>query len=58
MSDNVHATRPLDSSKKVLRAKFAESFAGQSEQMDSLARQLITLELAVPGIYSAALKLV
>jgi hypothetical protein len=58
MSDNVLSTRPINSSEKVLRDKFAEQLAGQSEQMDSLARQLITLELAVPGIYAAVLKLV
>ena len=58
MSDNVLPTRPPNPSEEVLRAKFAEQFAGQSEQMDALARQLITLELAVPGIYAAVLKLV
>ncbi len=50
-------TRPPSSSDKVLREKFAESIAGQSEQMDKLGQQLIALELAIPGIYATVLKL-
>jgi hypothetical protein len=50
-------TRPLSSSEHVLRDKFAESLATQSEMMDKLAQQLITLELAIPGLYATVLKL-
>jgi hypothetical protein len=50
-------TRPVNSAEKVLREKFAESFAGQAEQMDKLGQQLITLELAIPGLYATVLKL-
>ena len=51
-------SRPVNSSEKVLRDKFAESVAKQSELMDTLGRQLITLELAIPGIYATVLKLI
>ena len=50
-------SRPVTSSETVLRDKFAESIVGQSELMDRLAQQLITLELAIPGLYATALKL-
>jgi len=56
-SKTVLSTRPVTSSESVLRDKFAESIAGQSELMDKLAQQLITLELAIPGLYAAVLKL-
>lgn len=58
MNDAPLVTRPPNSAEKLLQQKFAESQAGQSELMDKLARQLITLELAIPGIYAAVLKLV
>ncbi|ACF12849.1 conserved hypothetical protein [Chloroherpeton thalassium ATCC 35110] len=41
-----------------LKEKYAESFAGQSDLMDKLAQQLLTLELAIPGLYATVLKLV
>ena len=56
-SEPVRTTRPVAGSETVLRNKFAESLVGQSDLMDKLAQQLITLELAVPGIYATALKL-
>lgn len=51
-------TRPLDENEKLLRQKFYESVAAQSDLMDSLAERLLTLELAIPGLYAAILKLV
>jgi len=51
-------TRPLSGIEKVLKDKYAESVAAQSEQMDNLGRQLITLELTIPGLYAAVLKLI
>lgn len=57
MTDEPITSRPVNSSEKVLRDKFAENIAGQSEQMDRLAQQLITLELAIPGLYATVLKL-
>lgn len=58
MSDKPISTRAPTSSETVLKDKFAESIAGQSEQMDKLGGQLITVELAVPGLYATVLKLV
>lgn len=52
------STRPLTSAETVLRDKFAESLVAQSELMDKLAQQLITLELAIPGLYATVLKLI
>ena len=40
-----------------MREKFAESIVNQSELMDKLAQQLLTLELAIPGLYATVLKL-
>jgi hypothetical protein len=60
MSDNQPvsiSTRPVSDSNKLLRQKFYEQFAAQSEQMDKLAGQMLTLELAIPGLYAAVLKL-
>jgi len=51
------STRPVSSNETVLRDKFAESLVGQSELMDKLGQQLITLELAIPGLYATVLKL-
>lgn len=56
-NDPVYTPRPPTSSETLLRAKFAESIAAQSELMDKFAGQLITVELAVPGIYVSVLKL-
>ncbi len=50
------ATRPPSEGENLLRNKFAESIAGQSELMDKLGQQLITLELAIPGLYATVLK--
>ena len=51
-------TRPLSRQDQLLRDKLIEDIAGQSARMDELARQLIALELAVPGLYATVLKLV
>lgn len=57
MSDTLIPTRPPNKGEELLREKFAESIAGQSELMNKLARQLITVELAIPGLYATVLKL-
>lgn len=57
MSNALKKTRPINSSEALLREKFAERFAAQSDKMDKLAQQLITLELAIPGLYATVLKL-
>lgn len=51
-------TRPPTESESLLKQKFTESIVTQSELMDKLAQQLITLELAIPGLYATVLKLV
>lgn len=56
-SEPVLTSRPVAGAETVLRHKFAESLVGQSDLMDKLAQQLITLELAIPGIYATVLKL-
>ena len=55
MSKSPLPTRPLSSDETVLRDKFAESIAGQSELMDKLGQQLLMLELAIPGLYATVL---
>ena len=56
-SEPVLTPRPVAGPETVLRNKFAESLVSQSDLMDKLAQQLITLELAIPGIYATVLKL-
>ena len=58
MTNQPLTTRPPDSYGKKLREKYAESFANQSDLMDKLAQQLLTLELAIPGLYATVLKLI
>jgi hypothetical protein len=58
MDNQALTPRPPDSYEKKLIEKYAESFANQSDLMDKLAYQLLTLELAIPGLYATALKLV
>lgn len=52
------STRPLNDHEKLLITKFYESIAAQSEQLDKLGEKLLTLQLAIPGLYATALKLV
>ena len=42
----------------MLREKFYASIAAQSDLMDKLSERLFTLELAIPGVYATALKLI
>jgi hypothetical protein len=58
MSKKAISTRPLDENELLLRKKFYESVTAQSDLMDKLAERLLTLELAIPGLYATALKLV
>ena len=50
-------TVPVSDNDEVLIKKFYEDVAAQSTLMDTLAERLMTLELAIPGIYAAVLKL-
>ena len=49
---------PIKEHQNLLRKKFYEHIAAQSEMMDKLGGQLLTLELAIPGLYATTLKLV
>ena len=51
-------TRPLADEDTFLQQKYQESIVNQADLMDKLATQLITLELAIPGLYATVLKLV
>ncbi|MCH9699753.1 MAG: hypothetical protein K0U68_16780 [Gammaproteobacteria bacterium] len=52
------AAIPLSKVDETLMESFAKDVAAQATRLDDLAKQLITLEIAVPGIYAAILKLV
>ena len=49
---------PPDKVDETLLECFAKDIAGQAARLDDLAKQLITLGIAIPGIYAAVLKLV
>jgi len=53
----VYPSRPPSPAGRILRERFFEGLADQSQPLDELARQMITVALAVPGIYAAALAL-
>jgi len=56
--EKIISTRPLDENEKLLQKKFYEDIANQSERVDSLSAHLLTLELAIPGVYATVLKLI
>jgi hypothetical protein len=58
MSNPPISTRPLSDNEKLLRQKFYENITAQSDLLDKLSERLLTLELAIPGLYAAVLKLV
>ncbi|CAA6808039.1 MAG: Unknown protein [uncultured Sulfurovum sp.] len=53
-----YTSKPLDSIDKKLQEKFAEDIANQATLMDNMGKQLLTLELAMVGIYATVLKLI
>lgn len=53
-----YTSKPLDSIDKKLQEKFAEDVANQATLMDNMGKQLLTLELAMVGIYATVLKLI
>jgi hypothetical protein len=57
MIDDTIQIRPVDENENLLRRKFTGSITGQSDLMDKLSERLLTLELAIPGLYATALKL-
>ena len=58
MSDQPIPTAPVSDHVKLLREKFYESIAAQSDLVDKMSERLLTLELAIPGLYATVLKLV
>ena len=54
----VFTTQPLSSIDKKLQEKFAEDIANQASLMDSMGKQLLSIELAMVGIYATVLKLI
>lgn len=58
MSDQPIPTVPLSDSQKMMREKFYASIVAQSDLMDKLSERLLTLELAIPGLYATAVKLI
>jgi hypothetical protein len=50
-------TRPVTKDENLLRQKFYENIASQSDLMDKLSERLLTLELGIPGLFATVLKL-
>jgi hypothetical protein len=57
MNNKPVTLRPLDENETLLRKKFYENIAAQSDLMDKLAERLLTLELGIPGLFATVLKL-
>lgn len=51
-------TRPVRAEERYMQERFSEAIADQSKLMDTLAQQLLLVELAVLGLYATALKLI
>lgn len=49
--------RPPNKEEEFIKEKYLEGISKQPELMDSIAKQMLTLELAIPGLYVSALKL-
>lgn len=58
MSNKPLPTRPINENEKFLREKFYLSLTSQSDLLDKLSERLLTMELAIPSLYAAVLKLV
>ncbi|MCB1762590.1 MAG: hypothetical protein KDI27_05570 [Gammaproteobacteria bacterium] len=58
MEDQPIRTTPPNRRDLLIQEKYIEEIAAQAERLDALGRQLITLELAVPGLYATLFKLV
>jgi len=50
-------TRPVKPSEQHMQERLSEAIADQSKLMDSLAQQLLLVELAIPGMYATFWKL-
>ena len=58
MSNKPVITRPITDYEKLLREKFYANITTQNDLIDKLSERLLTLELAIPSLYTAVLKLV
>lgn len=58
MTEEPISTRKMNEEERTLQQKFAEAVSAQSDLMDKMSEHLLTLELAIPGIYATVLKLV
>ncbi|MFN3785908.1 MAG: hypothetical protein ACK4RS_03605 [Thiothrix sp.] len=52
------STSALSKYDKSLLDNFAKDIAAQSTRLDDLAKQLITLNIAIPGLYATVLKFI
>lgn len=57
MGDKPISTRPMNDNEKLMREKFYESIVAQSDLVDKLSEHLLTLELAIPGLFATVVKL-
>lgn len=57
MAGKAIPTIPVSENQNLLRKKFYENIAAQSDLMDKLSERLLTLELAIPGLFATVLKL-
>ena len=51
-------TRPVRPEERFMQERFSEAITDQSKLMDTLAQQLLLVELAILGLYATALKLI
>ena len=56
--NKTYKSKPLTPIEQKVQEKFAEEVANQAGLMDSMGKQLLSLELAMVGIYATVLKLI
>ena len=57
-AQKAHPTRPVRHDERLVLERFVDAIVEQSRLMDAVARQLLVVELAVPGLYATMLKLI
>lgn len=57
-TEQVISTRPVNDAERFMQERFSEAIAEQSRLMDTMAQQLLMIELAIPGLYATMLKLI
>jgi hypothetical protein len=58
MSEQFFSTTPAEPGDEILRQKFYESVAEQDKLISKVSGQVLTVELAIPGLYATALQLI